>query len=433
MDSLALELLEGILYHVYEKLEPSELSITLRNCSLISHQWKEIAQPLLFLKLLPYGLLYDRVKLRDTLISYPHLRHLVKCIWIETGRSQSDGNPLIDLYHQIIPNPRHLVIQSGDIVESQSYKILCDLVSSSHLTVLSVYKVRRFPIGIFYQCACVRELHLYISNFSGFKRDGDGGLSGDNTLQPGLDHNRSTKRPHLLHLYFESAYDDDVLLMKWFLHPDCAFDISELKTFHFLDMSDETSSYDLARTLVQSVSSSLEDLALDPPTCFSREDCYSSLDYIRFDPLPHLRRFKLSLQQDNFPEGSLWPWTINFLSGLSYPERLEELELPCILTRYMPAKVNKNHGWEELDVLLTSSAPLAVDEPGRHRNFLNLKSVRFGVVTTSSYKRDRMRKFGEVLPSLLPRLQGLGLLKVSFSTIIGFVNDADCWYRTNSQ
>ncbi|TFK70889.1 hypothetical protein BDN72DRAFT_838419 [Pluteus cervinus] len=440
MDSLAPELLEDILYHVYEDLSASKLSITLRNCSLVSHQWKEIAQPLLFSKLMPYGKRYDQIKLRDTLILYPHLRHLVKCIWLDTDISadisQPDGNSLIDLYRQLISNPRfqHLTLkQLGDNVKPQSYKTICDLVSSSHLTVLSAYTLRQFPIGIFYQCASVRELHLYMSCLSGFKGDGDGGLFGDKTLEFRSDRNRSTERPHLLHLYFESAFDDEVTLMKWFLHPDCAFDISELKTFHFLDMSNEVSSYTLARTLVGSVSSSLEDLALDPPTCFSEEDYYNNLDYTRFDPLPHLRRLKFSLQQDEFPEGTLWPWTINVLAGLSYPERLEELELPCILTKYLPENADKNHGWEDLDILLTSSTPLEVDEPGRHQNFSNLKSVRFGVVAMSSQTRDEEQRIGEALPSLLPRLHGLGILKVSFSTVIGFVEDVDCWYHKNSE
>ncbi|TFK70895.1 hypothetical protein BDN72DRAFT_500617 [Pluteus cervinus] len=436
MDALAPELLENILHHVASS-NPSELAVLLGNCSLVSHKWKEIAQPLLFSKLLLYGLLYDQVRLHQTLISYPHLHNLVRCIWINLdilpGRSELDldKDALVDLYHQLTSNPRfhHIVIkENAESVDLQSYKTLCGLVTSSHLTTLSVYELRQFPIGIFYQCTSVRELHIYWSNFSAFESEGDGRLSQDKRPEFRSSSNRSTMRPHLLHLYLESAFEDDVALIKWFLHPDCAFDISGLKTFHFLDMSDQLESFTLARSLVQRASSTLESLALDPPTRFTREDYYMLPDYNKFDPLPQLRYLKLSLQEDNFPHASLWPWITQFLSSLSHPGRLEELHLACILTDYTTEVMDKDHGWEELDLLLASSMPFTV-----HRKFSNLTGVTFGVVNVAAQNREDERRTGRALPSLLPRLQELGILRVTFSNVLGFVEDADCWYHSREE
>ncbi|TFK70880.1 hypothetical protein BDN72DRAFT_958497 [Pluteus cervinus] len=448
MDSLALELLEDILYHVYEDLDPTELSNTFRNCSLVSHQWKEIAQPLLFSKFLLHGRRYDQVKLHQTLISYPHLRDLVRCIWIDidilSGVPELDSNAVIDLYRQLTSNPRlyQIVIQeTHKEADKQSFKTICGLVSSSHLTILSLWGLRRFPIGLLYQCTSVRELHIYRSTFSGYSKDGDGGLTEVKELEPRSDDNQrgsagqAPTRPRLARLYLEAAYEDDVTLMKWFMHPDCAFDISELKTFHFLDMSNKLNSYALARSLAQSISSSLEDLALDPPTIFNQESYYKSPEYNRFDPLPQLRRLKLSLQQDDFPDASLLPWTIQFLSALPHPERLEELHIPSILTDYKPEAVDKDDGWEDLDLFLTSFTPPTDDQPTGHRRFSNLNSIQLGVVILYSHPSDdeRLRTIGKMLPSLLPRSQELGILKVSFSTVIGFLEDTDCWYHSNSE
>ncbi|TFK70877.1 hypothetical protein BDN72DRAFT_877507 [Pluteus cervinus] len=443
MDTLALELLEDILYRAYKDSSFQDLSATLRNCSLVSRQWKEIAQSLLFSEFLLYGRCYNQIKLHQTLISYPHLRDLVKCIWADirlfSGMHGLDENAVIDLYRQLAFSPRlqHVVLkQKQQLVEPRSFKVFSDLVSSSHLTVLSVYEFRQFPIDILYQCTSVRELHVCRSNFSGFATDSDGALTADTGLgnNQGGHPSRSAKRPRLLHLYFEVAYGDDIALIKWLLHPDCAFDISDLKTFHVLDMSNDLSSYKLARSLAQRVSSSLEELALDPPTRFSNKEYYLAAEYNTFGPLPHLRCLKLSLQQDEFPSGSLLPWTMQFLSGLSHPERLEELQLPSILSDHVPENMNKDHGWEEFDLFLTASTPSTDKDPNGHRKFLNLNRVRWGSVVLSSDPDDvgPAIKTAEVLPSLLPRLHELGILKVSVSNVIGFLEDSNCWYHAGA-
>ncbi|TFK63426.1 hypothetical protein BDN72DRAFT_902417 [Pluteus cervinus] len=453
MDALAPEVLEHILSQVPIDSSPKELSATLSNCSLVSHNWRAIAQPLLFSEFIRYGGHYNPMRLYRTLLSHPRLQDLVKCIWVDTavlsitsdsdsfiGRLQEQqfSRSVIDLFHQLTSRPRpglhHLIVDFvSEELEAQNLKIVASLISSPNLTVLSFTNVISAPIVILYQCPSIRELHLCRCSFSGFDRDGDGHLVRDETSQvdwagyppPSKD------RPRLSHLYLESTDIYEIRFIRWFLHLDCAFDISGLKTFHLLDASDEFDSYTLARDLVQKVSPSLEEFAFDPPTAFTDRDIYSSPEYATFDPLPELRTLKLSLQQTGVSTGSessLWTWAIQFMSGLAHPERLEEIQFVCSLAE----RVRDARGWEELDLFLTSVITDPEDEElSGGRKVWNLKRIWFGIVTVSD-ETTRLKKWesiAAIIPSLVPRIWGLGLVKVSLSNNWGHVHDSDCWYE----
>ncbi|TFK63425.1 hypothetical protein BDN72DRAFT_963930 [Pluteus cervinus] len=445
MDAIPLELVQHILYQVPGDMDPPELSATLRNCSLVSHNWKEIAQPLLFAEFIRYGPYYDQLKLYRTLFLHPYLRDLVRCIWVDidilsslldsdsdTRLAQaSDPQSSLDLFDQLISSPRcyHLIIDFRALfLYPKTSRTVSRFSSQTNLTALSITDYVRDPISILYQFPSLEELHLCRSSFTGFD-SGDGRLIQDNGPQTEWTINLSRDRPRLSHLYFESADVYDTL--KWFLHSDCAFDISKLKTFHYLDMSNEFTSYTLARELVQAVSSSLEDLALDPPTTFSQRDIYTSPEICTFNPLPQLRRLKVSLQQDG-----LLPWVIHLLSGLVFPDVLEEFELSCPMDDYEVENARKDHHWEELDLLLTSSRSSVhsadSEEAGLagHRKDFHLKIVRFGIVVTDPTEENitRSRDVAAMLPSLLPKLWGLGIVTTSRSGAFGHVKDSDCWY-----
>ncbi|TFK62806.1 hypothetical protein BDN72DRAFT_902936 [Pluteus cervinus] len=439
MDALPRELLEQILCHASSGLNPLGLSATLRNFCFVAHRWKDIAQPLLFSKFTRCGHHYNQIKLLRTLLSCPHLQELVNCMWVEPWMMSDEGDgvrygphsdpdSVLDLYHQLALKPRfnHLVIKwdTGERRQGlHEIPSISSLVSSPNLTVISCYRLQGYPIGIFDLCASIRELHLYQSTFSGFYPTGGGRLTRDNEWENTL----SQTRPRLLRLYVESADSVEAAVLKWFLHPQCAFDISELNTFHYLDASCQLESYERARQIVNRTSSTLEDFCYDPPADLGEENTYTSPRYATFDPLPHLRYLKLSLHQDE----NIWSWVLHFLSGLAHPEALEELQLPYSLTLPEELIAFEANGWERLDSYLTSLTFLRDGTSAGHRKFLNLKRVRIGFVSFrwTQNGESRSKNLAEVVPSLVPRCWALGIVEVSSSTVTGFVEDSDCWYH----
>ncbi|TFK71599.1 hypothetical protein BDN72DRAFT_837501 [Pluteus cervinus] len=429
MDDLAFELLEQILEQVSFDSNPSVLSKTLRRCCLVSHTWKEIAQPLLFSTFTLYRRYYDLSRLYNTLSAYRHLQGLVKCTWVAPSMLSSAF--FVDILREVVSNPqfRDMIIYRDFKYQTQSLIVLPSLISSPYITVLSFYRVTWCPIWMLYQCTSVRELHIYKSSFSGLRSDDAGELVIDKKAgcllkNPGGDSSCLKDRPHLQHLYLESAESGDIILLKWFLHPDCAFDVSTLKTFHCLDMSNDITLFLLARKLVQRVPS-LEELALDPPTDLSEGLGYISPEYPTFDPLPRLRRLKLSLQQED--DINLWPWTIRFLSGLAHPERLEELQLPCTIPDGKMRRWAFRSGWNDLDAFLTSH--LDNDGPPGRRRFSNLRRISVSAVRSSNEEDKRqLRGFEAELAQCIPRLKKLGVVQISHSDALGFVKNSDCWY-----
>ncbi|TFK69376.1 hypothetical protein BDN72DRAFT_617138 [Pluteus cervinus] len=453
MDMIPLELVEQILHHASSCLNPSDLSSTLRSFCLVSHTWDQIAQPLLFSKFIRYGRSYDQVKLHQTLLSYPHLRDLVECIWVDIGISSSshwvtsnttdsnlDSESTLDLYRQLTRNPRfhHIVIKNVNPSEAKprAQEILSSLISSANVTVLSCYRLSRYPIDLFYHCISVRELHLYQSRFSGFERIGVGSLEGvqegvarrldENGTHQDLSSSRRRRRPTLLYLYLEALQGDEDIL-KWFLHPNCAFDISELKTLDFYDDSCESDSFQRVQEIVARTSSSLEEVGLHPPVYLS--EVLINVDYTTLASLPQLKCLKISLSGDE----NFWPWAIQLLSSLSHPEHIEELQVSYTLgpsgSEPLLSDVQAQ-GWEGLDLCLTAFAPSSAACPTTHRKFLNLKRVVIGLAicewTTDG--KSRSRRLAEAFPVILPRISALIPIKVSFSNVSGFIHNSDCWY-----
>ncbi|TFK69375.1 hypothetical protein BDN72DRAFT_840471 [Pluteus cervinus] len=451
MDIIPPELVEKILHHTSSGLNPSELSSTLRCFCLISHTCKQIAQHLLFSKFIRYGCSYNQIKLHQTLLSYPHLRDLVECIWVDIGISSSsstqvtsnttdlnlDSESTLDLYRQLTRSPRfhHIVIKGSFEAKPRAQEILSSLVSSANVTVLSCYRLSRYHIDLFYHCISVRELHLYYSSFSGLERLREGILEGVGGMVCRLDDNgtrqnlsSNCRRPRLSHLCIEPWKGDEDILM-WFLHPNCAFDLSELKT---LDVYDESGACQKLQELITHTSSSLEKVGLQPPVYFF--GMLVDVDDVTFPSLPRLRCLKICIDG----QGNLWHRAIiKLLSSVSHPEHLEELQLSYTLAPSgseprLPG--DQMLGWKTLDLCLTAFAPSSAADPTLHWKFLNLKKVIIGLVARKWAGRGeiRSRKLAEVLPEILPRLSALNLVEVSFSNYSGFIHNSDCWHIESS-
>ncbi|TFK69378.1 hypothetical protein BDN72DRAFT_897374 [Pluteus cervinus] len=198
---------------------------------------------------------------------------------------------------------------------------------------------------------------------------------------------------------------------------------------HFHDDSCEPGSFQRVREMVTRASSSLEKVGFHPSLYVSEE--ITNPEYAAFAPLPRLKCLKISLYGD----GNFWPWATQLLSSLSHPEHLEELQLAYTLPQSGSEPLllgDQAHGWEELDLCLTTftSSSAAQPHPATHRKFLNLETVITGLVAREWAQNGeiRSRKLAEEIPVILPRLSALKLVKVSFSNVSGFIHNSDCWY-----
>ncbi|TFK60702.1 hypothetical protein BDN72DRAFT_850297, partial [Pluteus cervinus] len=315
---------------------------------------------------------------------------------------------------QLAPNLRSLVIwnQFSGQFSLHIYLKLESYLSSNQLTALSISKSVGFLLTIFYHLPSLLQLRLHASTLVGFST-----VDGTPEFEPVSTWSQSS-RPKLRYLSIEDASAEQMNVLKWFMDPICAFDVSELKTFHALELTKDGESiaaYSICQTFVKFISSSLQNLALDPST-----GVLLDAKWFKFDPIPQLHSIKLSLQHDPFPFRNFLPWTADVLASLSHSEKLEYLDIPCTFAgeHGHGIRLDSSQGWYALDNVLLS------------RRFSNLKGVTFGVVTAGAMtsERERLSTIVEAIPKLLPGLSDRGVLTVTNSPILGYVSSRDCWY-----
>ncbi|TFK60700.1 hypothetical protein BDN72DRAFT_850295 [Pluteus cervinus] len=411
MDPLAPELINLIFQHVQDDYDSRELADVLRNCCLVSHGWREIAQPILFSEY-PRFRQHPNKELFQTLHQQPHLQSHIKNLCIQTKLWFE--LPIYEtVFCELAPGLKTLVITNqwtgGTPLPIAEAIVSC--LSTNILTGLSFSGVTSFPISIFYQLPHLRDLHLHASTISGFSvEDGKLGLEYEPTptRSEGL-------KPKLDRLFIEEASLEQIRVLHWFMSADCAFDLSELKTFYGFEsprvMGPGLEIYTICQKFVNFVASSLLNLALDPNPAVLADPVW-----FKFEPLPHLRSIRLSLQNDYYPLINLLPWVTNVLNSLSHPTQLEYLDLPCRFYGEGPIDLDPSLGWHQLDNFLVS---------GRFPNF---KRVSFGAVRVFPHENDRMDAIVNGIPFLLPRLSEKGLVIVTNSPVIGYLSRRDCWY-----
>ncbi|TFK60699.1 hypothetical protein BDN72DRAFT_883476 [Pluteus cervinus] len=395
MDPLAPELLDLIFKHVMNDFDPRELADALTTFSLVSREWREIAQPIL-LSRYPRSRHHRNKELFITLSEQPHLQRHVKNLWIQT--KALDSVPLYEsVFRELAPGRNTLIITNEfcGLFPKHIFATISHCLLAGHLTKLYLSDLNGFPINIFYSLPSLRELHLHASTLLVIPPSQSSGLS----YSPSW-----TRAPkaELIHLFIEGASTEQMNILTWFMGSECAFNISRLKTFHTLEAvkssSTDTSTYTMCQEFIKRVSSSLRDLALDPnPGVLLVPDSFT------FESLPKVRSVKLSLQNDHFPSTNFLPWAADALEHLVYAEVLEYVELPCRLSGDEAITLDPSFGWHRLDDVLASS------------RFPNLKSVIFGFVGVTSCEREGMGVIGDAIPSLLPRLSDKGILTVEIS------------------
>ncbi|TFK70119.1 hypothetical protein BDN72DRAFT_839427 [Pluteus cervinus] len=271
MAALPFELIEVILKNLYTN--PFSKPACLAACSLVCRGWRPIAQALFFSEVsIPDGPNRPPVQPgQDDLYPWstenPNLQLYVRRLWIRSLQESRIGklaSSLPNLEQLVIFDPSKL--DGNETIPSRIMDSLYENIHSNHLTSLCISNVVDFPVHTFYLCSSLRELKIRGTSFEGLRAD-------THTFEheESLDYARSldpdpSPRPRLQSLHLSISSPGSVGIFLWLLTPGCAFDLSELKTLHCLDRTDAIACFSRVVRLVDFVSSSLEDLMVDPPT-----------------------------------------------------------------------------------------------------------------------------------------------------------------------
>ncbi|TFK71585.1 hypothetical protein BDN72DRAFT_434379 [Pluteus cervinus] len=282
MDTLAPELIEDIFSWIGIECPPKEFARTLVACCLVCNRWKQIAHPLLLSEFPVHGRDYDVPSFIHALLSYP-----VRSLWIHLDTWSVPTDKRGQLLSNLITNLRTVVIWFRfNAIAPGDARVLSDIFSSDRLTRLGLSGSHRFPVSLFSNCTSLDELYLYKSSLQ------DLGESPAGQQQE----EQKKIRPTLSQLHIETPYYEDIEALHWFSSPQCSFDLSGLARFHCIDLTTDTSTYDIVRTFVNLVSTSLQDLSLCPPPEFGEpihlDDHH--LFSTQFNLLPNLNSLTLS-------------------------------------------------------------------------------------------------------------------------------------------
>ncbi|TFK64195.1 hypothetical protein BDN72DRAFT_280291 [Pluteus cervinus] len=252
MTTFPVEIIENILEHVYSEYKPLETPYDLHQCSLVSHTWRAISQPLIFLELLLTEGQEEQMKvLLDA--QNGHIRQYVRKAWIEDHK----GLEFIEEFLNSLPNLQRLYVLHGGSLKLISMESPVPETTLKNLTSLCLSIVGSFPVQAFYSCHSLRELKINESIFEV-----------DIKIQHSFPGRSPISSLDSLHV----AGDDlsHMQILEWMLTPRCPFDLGALTTLQISDRSDELRAYEWAAGIVKLCTSTLRDLMIDPPT--SRED-----------------------------------------------------------------------------------------------------------------------------------------------------------------
>ncbi|TFK63064.1 hypothetical protein BDN72DRAFT_964167 [Pluteus cervinus] len=402
----AVELISLFFEHVIAGANPTDISSTLRACCLVCRQWRDIAQPLLLSQFTRFKDCYSNQKLIKTLETSSHLTKHVRAIWLDDAWLQSQSDEDDDFF--ILRNTLSLVTHLGvlfpfpDGGDNELWYSIQDVFisafSSKHLTCLFI-KNGEIPIDLLYLCPALCELDLLDVRFMDKDSDDSDGEEislFDSKCTP------CSPRPQLLRLTIESeTLRASLPILRWFMDPRCAFDLSSLRTFRALDDSNDEKVHESTLDFMQFVGSSLEHFTIHPLAQYLMGGDQGAYDRARY--LKNLKSLQIGTEQhDEYGYFNGLPYILNFLEHLPNPNMFETLLISCYFDHSNHRYEDYiNQGWGKLNSLLTGSST----------RFSNLKEVivRLDMLPNFPMPFDGVKN---TLPSVLPELQERGCLNI---------------------
>ncbi|TFK70112.1 hypothetical protein BDN72DRAFT_877983 [Pluteus cervinus] len=419
--NLPLELVEVILEHLFGEYDLCAPPVALYKCSLVSQSWRHIAQSIMLSEItLPAFDANNHHVDFDTFKKDPVLLQCVRHLFIMEHNWPEIANIL-----PTFPNLRRIAIIEEILTHTpfqapvHTFTQVADRLTSIYLGYLYC-----FPAQIFNHCSSLRELRTLNMNFlfSDLK-----GSDSDASL------NKARLRPRLHLLEIAVGNEDETEILSWFLRPECAFDLSELKTLHILDRTCEAPVHRMAQILVEFVAPTIHDLALTSPTLDETIDHYitpESLSYMK--NLLSIRSVRLPVIQygDDIAKTNPIPWVVAFLSNLPRPEYLERVDIPSTTAletsdediQNLDKKV-ESYGLQMLDSLLSSS------------KFPTLKRVNFGSAAFAADDIDgpaRSPILERLYEARLPHLSERDMLHFVYCKVTDYLTEAECWWALKS-
>ncbi|TFK70151.1 hypothetical protein BDN72DRAFT_839463 [Pluteus cervinus] len=357
----------------------------LKNCCLVSHTWRSIAQPLLFsvINLRPHSEATE--SFARIVTQFPKLIGYVDFFGI-SGRICDPCEAAIDVAHIVATrNPRALEV--GWTIHEISRRarlypsylaVLPGLLASTRLTFLHLHRIRDFPATLFRHCAVLKELVLESCSFS---------QMGQPASPPLIAMTR--QKLHSLTLRAGRFSVDETCILEWFTQPYCTLDLSELKMFVNSSMPFNDASPVICQ-FIRTFGQSFEAISIDPVHVYlARRPATRSIPF----PVEQLRKLEsltILMLLAVSSRTHLLSWTVNLLYNLPEPNHLTRLVFDCLF--YSPGGTRRDveiGEWEEIDKILCLPA------------FANLKSL---VIICDNEKDDVLYERLKVnLLSLLPR------------------------------
>ncbi|TFK70670.1 hypothetical protein BDN72DRAFT_958632 [Pluteus cervinus] len=390
------EIFEKFIGHLADGEDASERRSNLRTCCYVSRIWCGLAQPILFSQVVLQSWTESQVEqFYESISTRPDLQVAFLCIKLDM---QEPCPRLVDVIQRLTKLRCLRLILDEFPYASLHHDFLSHLpptLKSTRITSLSLASICDFPVQLFFHLVALEELALKDMTYGGLK---------DPTPSP-LDPSRW--KPQLRVLLLSTTRYEEADIVPWFLASECAFDLSRLSTFWAIERSNSDVAYGLVCGLVASVSSSLEDVLIDPPTgCVGNQPLTNTFPS---QELQSLRIATVAMLQDGYESFNAVPWLINFLTNLPEPDKLEELELPCEF-RGSNCKSQQGlirQGWPKVDILLGSSV------------FRNLKDVR--IICYCERGNDESFMLRSSLNLILPQLLKRGILRVEYTGLTSYV------------
>ncbi|TFK70680.1 hypothetical protein BDN72DRAFT_877635 [Pluteus cervinus] len=323
---------------------------------LVSRTWYGLAQPLLFAEITAFRTGHNQTGDRDTaeitellartLIDSPHTRSYVKTLSLGAASSHP-RDPVIKIIENLttleglrIVHPEY----EDAFLHADLLKVLPKALNSTHLTSLGFSELKLVPLSILKYPLALEELVIHHSTFD------------IPDLREGAAPSPAVQRPAPKVLILSASNLSEADVLEGILLQDGPLDISRIEEFWAMDRSDGEEVYGFVCTFTSAISSTLEDVLINPPT-----DCFRSVELTERFPsekLSNLRMAQFSVLQlsDERYGYNAVPWVISAITRLCNPEKLETIKLHCEF-RNEESRTDEDlldQGWVQFDSELVS-------------------------------------------------------------------------------
>ncbi|TFK67443.1 hypothetical protein BDN72DRAFT_97175 [Pluteus cervinus] len=258
---LPVELIDSVLDYVGDSFSATEMSTTLRACSLVCRFWRALVQPILYARFTRYRRSYHNAALIKSLVEHKHLQNYVKTLWVDASWFQTTDRER-ELLFALLPEVQELgMLQNGYHLSGLiNYPhVFPGVVVFGNLTRLTLQGINDFPIDLFNRFDALQDLFIRSTILVGFS---------PTTGEPLNSNTLTTSHPQLRLLHISINRSSDVDACSWLQHPDCVFSLSGVKTLHISDYTTWGPLNDHQKKvlgLMSCLSSSVEDLIVHPP------------------------------------------------------------------------------------------------------------------------------------------------------------------------